>query len=471
MEGVTRRTALTAAALGAGSTLLAGCGTPLDPTRNEDGGGGDSVQLTIATNAVSGGKNTDEADWIQDWVVPRFERAQRAKKRQVRVRYMPSGVDDEQYKTKLALDLKAHAGPDIMALDGIWVGEFAQAGYIEPLRSVVGSGFEQWEGWRQISRQVRRLATFEGALYGIPAGTDARVLFYNKALFRKAGLPEAWQPRDWQEILDAARRLGRLDGVVPMQLNAGTAMGEATTMQGLLPMLAGAGGTVEAGGKWHGDTPELRAVLGFYQDLYGKGADLGDPRLQQEAKGRDKSFQLFADGRMGILAEGDYFWRDVIVPKTGTAPMKRRDNDVGYALFPARARGEGLGGRAFVSVSGGGVHVLNPHTRHPDLAFELLSFLHSAPALRARLGDTAQITERDDVNETVLARDPMLKFAADKALPVTTYRPGLAAYPEVSLALQEATAQVVSGRSPKQAAAAYAAQLKEVLGGSDDIAR
>ncbi|MGW2339213.1 extracellular solute-binding protein [Streptomyces sp. NPDC001661] len=469
MEVVARRTALTAAALGAGSMLLSGCGTALDLTHG-DGGGDDSMLLTVATNAVSGGKNADEADWIKDWVIPRFERAQRAKGRRVRVEYAPSGVDDEQYKTKLALDLKAHAGPDIMALDGIWVGEFAQAGYIEPLRSVVGAGFERWEGWRQISRQVRRLATFENELYGIPAGTDARVLFYNKVLFRKAGLPEDWQPRDWREILDAARRLKRLDGVVPLQLNAGTAMGEATTMQGLLPLLAGAGGSVESGGKWEGDTLELRAVLGFYQDVYGQRAGLGDPRLQQEAKGRDKSFQMFADGRVGILAEGDYFWRDVIAPKTGTSPMKRRDNDVGYALFPARARGKGLGGREFVSVSGGGVHVLNPHTRHPDLAFELLCALHSPAALRARLGDTAQITERDDVNKAVLARDPMLKFAADKALPVTTYRPGLAAYPEVSIALQEATAQVVSGRSPEQAAAAYAAQLKEVLGGSDDIA-
>lgn len=79
------------------------------------------------------------------------------------------------------------------------------------------------------------------------------------------------------------------------------------------------------------------------------------------------------------------------------------------------------------------------------------------------------ITERDDVNDAVLDRDPMLRFAADKALPVTTFRPGLAAYPAVSLALQEATAAVVAGRSPAAAAAAYRSALKEVLGGDDRI--
>ncbi|GAA2079896.1 extracellular solute-binding protein [Streptomyces albiaxialis] len=465
MGAIARRTTLSAAVFGAGSAVLAGCGTPLDP-RGDEGGDGE-ISLTVATNAVSGGKNADEADWIEDWVIPRFVKAQRAKGVRVRVEFVPSGVDDEQYKTKLALDLKAQAGPDIMSLDGIWVGEFAQARYIKPLFEVAGTTAERWEGWRQISKRVRSLARFEEKLYGIPAGTDARVLFYHKPLFRRAGLPGDWQPESWQDVLDAARKLKRIDGVTPLQINAGTPMGEATTMQGVLPLLAGAGGHVNKGERWYGDTPELRAVLGFYRDVYGKG--LGDPRLQQEAKGRDKSFEQFASGKLGILAEGDYFWRDVLAPKTGTSPMKTRDNDVGYALFPARARGEGIGGRDFVSLSGGAVHVLNPHTRHPEQAFELLAMLHSAPALRARLGDRAQITERDDVNDEVLDKDPMLRFAADKALPVTTFRPGLAAYPEISLALQEATAQVVSGKDPKQAAAVYGKELEEVLGGSDHI--
>lgn len=79
------------------------------------------------------------------------------------------------------------------------------------------------------------------------------------------------------------------------------------------------------------------------------------------------------------------------------------------------------------------------------------------------------ITERDDVNDAVLDKDPMLRFCADKALPVTTFRPPLAAYTAVSLALQEATARVVAGKSPESAAQAYRKELEEVLGGSDHI--
>lgn len=81
-----------------------------------------------------------------------------------------------------------------MSIDGIWVGEFSQARYIRPLSEVVGPDAAQWEGWRQISDRVRSLARFEDELYGIPSGTDARVLFFHKPLFRKAGLPATWQP-------------------------------------------------------------------------------------------------------------------------------------------------------------------------------------------------------------------------------------------------------------------------------------
>ena len=51
----------------------------------------------------------------------------------VEVSFEGQGVDDEDYKTQLALDLGSGEGPDVMSIDGIWVGEFATAEYIRPL--------------------------------------------------------------------------------------------------------------------------------------------------------------------------------------------------------------------------------------------------------------------------------------------------------------------------------------------------
>ncbi len=82
---------------------------------------------------------------------------------------------------------------------------------------------------------------------------------------QQAGLPADWQPKSWDEILQAGQKLKTLSGVTPIQINGGTAMGEATTMQGVLPLLVGTGTTIYADGKWLGDTPKLRQVLDFYQ--------------------------------------------------------------------------------------------------------------------------------------------------------------------------------------------------------------
>ncbi|NJP97489.1 extracellular solute-binding protein [Nonomuraea sp. FMUSA5-5] len=436
---------------------LTSCGT--------GGGPGDSsTTLTIAANSIEGGKNAESAQWIKQWVIPEFEKTHP----NVKVLFQPSGVDDEQYKTKIALDLKSRTGADVIDLDGIWVGEFAQAGYIKPLTEVGGATVEQWEGWSQIPQAVQGLGIFDGKKYGLPQGTDGRVLFYNKTLFTKAGLPATWQPRSWQDIIDAGTRLKAAGVPTPIQLNAGTAMGEATTMQGLLPLLAGAGAEIYTAGKWTGASPAMKDALGLYQRVYG-GSGLGDPKLQQEAKGRDKSFAQFAEGKIGILAESDYFWRSVIEPKAGVAPMKDRDQAVGYAKIPAKQPGSGIRGQDYVSMSGGAVRVLNPFSKNPRLAWDLLAFMHSAAATKAQLAGQVRISARTDVNDEVLTADPMLKYIADDVLPLTAYRPGVAVYPQVSTALQEATAAVVSGRSADEAATAYQAKLEGIVGGAANV--
>lgn len=454
------------AVLAAGS--LAACdkasSSTADPSRNAEA---KNVSLTIASNSIAGGKNAAEAAWYADYVIPKFTEMQKAKGVTVTVKFQPSGVDDEQYKAKMALDLKSRSGADIIALDGIWVGEFAEAGYIKPLTDVAGSEVTSWDGWSQIPKAVQANASYQDKAYGVPGGTDGRVLYFNKKVFAKAGLPEDWQPTSWQEILDAGAKLKSVSGVTPIQVNAGTAMGEATTMQGALPLLVGTGAEIYQDDKWQGDTQNIRDVLGFYKDLMDKG--LMDKNFQLAAKGRDESFAAFAAGKIGILLEGDYFWRSVINPDKGDAPMKTRDSDVGYALIPAKTKGSGIRGQDVVSMSGGGGSFLNPNTKYPKQAWELLAFMNSPDAIKAMLGGSAKITARQDVNTEVLSKDPLLGMISSKLLPLTAYRPGLAVYPQVSQALQQATADVIAGKSVGDASKAYGAAVQKLAGGAGKV--
>ena len=455
---MTRRSAITGAAMASTALLLTACG-------KESDGNSDSTSLSIMTNAIKGGKNAAEATWIDEWVIPKFKEAQQAAGNDVSVTFEAQGVEDEDYKTKTALDFQSGKGADVVSLDGIWIGEYAQAGYIKPLEEVVGQAVESWEGWAQINESIQTAASFEGKRYGIPQGADGRVIFYNKSIFESAGLNAEWQPTSWDEVLAAARTIkSRADGVVPVQLNAGTAMGEATSMQGLLPMLMGSGEFLWSDGAWTGNTPGMRRVLELYKTIY-LDEGLGDPILQQEASGRDTSFQEFAAGRIAILFEGDYFWRSVINPAegVGTAPMTDRDSVVGYAKIPAVEPGMGINGQDFVSMSGGTARVVNPNSKNPGLAWELLSFMNSAEAFEVRASGTLSISPRDDVN-TKLASDPMLSFVSEQVLPVTAYRPGLAEYPEVSALLQQATLDVVTGTAIDDALTTYAAALEGIVG-------
>jgi len=113
-----------------------------------------------------------------------------------------------------------------------------------------------------------------------------------------------------------------------------------------------------------------------------------------------------------------------------------------------------------------GAHVLceKPMTLDPAQAWELLTFMSSPDALKALLNGEARITARTDVNKQVLGGDPLLSLISQKVLPLTAYRPGESLYPQVSAALQQATADIVSGKSAAEAGAAYQKAVEKAVG-------
>jgi multiple sugar transport system substrate-binding protein len=455
--------------------VLAGCvsgkKTNTNPSKNTSA---KNVSLTIGANDVVGGKNAAEATWITKYVIPGFVQMEKNKGVTAKVSFVGAGVDDEKYKTKLELNLKTGKAPDVFAADGIWLGELASAGYVKPLSQVVGATASNWDGWPQIAQRVQENLSYQGERYGVPNGTDGRVIYFNKKLFAQAGLPANWQPKSWDDILAAGQKLKNLPGVDPIQIDAGVPMGEATTTQGFLPLLAGTGKWLydDSAKKWQGATPQVEAVLDFYQKIYRQG--LGDPKLQQDESGRDESFAEFSKGKIGMLLEGDYFWRSIICPDSSQSgcsatAMRDRNSVVGYALIPAEKPGMGLNGQNFVSVSGGTGWLLSPGTKYPQQAWELLAYM-SSEAAQAQLSKAQiRISARDDVNKATLAGDPLLTFIAQKVLPITVYRPSDANYDAVSMAVQQATADVVSGKSPASAGKTYQDSLEKAVGGASHV--
>lgn len=416
--------------------------------------------ITLVINGTSGA----ELQWINDYVAPAFEAQMAEAGTPVDVQaneFVGTGEDQRQ---QWVLDLGVGAGADIMTFDGFWLPEFVDGGLLQPLSTLVGDAATNWEGWGQIPESLQQILGYNGELYGIPRGTDARVIWFNTELFEQAGLPADWQPTSWEDVLDAARAIKEnLEGVVPLQLNAGTAMGEATTMQGYLMTLLGAGEHIYdfENGKWIASSPAILDTLRLYETIY-VTEQLGDARYQLTQDGRDRSFEDFSQGEVAMLVEGDYLWRGPIAPVGGNFPMENRDEVISFALMPAMEPGAGYNGQDFVTISGGTGFVINPNTAHPQEAWQLLSFMFSQESLEALQELQPRIRARLDVPVT---GDETMSAIVDEVLPYTTIRPQLPEYNRVSAEAQLMTERVVSGEmSPEEALAAYDEAVTAIVG-------
>lgn len=418
--------------------LLSGC-TPAGPTD-----GVPTIQLAV--NGIAGGKMDSSVHWLSE-VLPRIESDLQKAGTPVHVRLLQDGATDESYKAKMVLDLYSGTGADVFAFDGFWNAEMASA----HLLTMLDPYLSQWPEWQQYLPVPRSMGEYQGHTYVLPFYTDVRGIFYRKDLFRQAGLPEDWHPRDWNDILAAGEQLkARVPGVLPIQWYGGTAYGEATTMQGIYPLLLGAGGNLYDANRqaWVVDGPPLRRMLGFYRTLYlEKG--LGNVQLQLDPRGSDRVFEMFRDGKIGIFPESTYLWLGVLAPG-GPWGLANRNEVVGWTPMPG---GGEPGDPARVSISGGGGFVINPHTAHPDLAWAVLKELASVPSMTVKLKVDPVLPIRKDL--LPLQADPELSREVSEALPVSVYRPAVPTYSRISDLAQQMVERCIQGQSIEDDLAQY----------------
>ncbi len=420
----------------------------------------DEIKLTMTCRCVADGVNSELVGWLLEHVIPTFEEAMAAEGKNVTVELVQFGGSDEQLKEQYALDLGVGGGYDLFSFDGFWVPEFVDAGLLQPLHAVAGDVVDEWEGWDHISEGIQAILGYQGERYGIAAGTDVREIFYRRDLFEEAGIEVPWQPTSWEEVLEAGRILKDAGVETPIQINAGTAMGEATTMQGWDMVLLGAGQHMYDfdEGKWNVSSPAILDALNLYKTIY-LDEELGDARLQLIADGRDRSFADFASGKIAILVEGDWFWRSAILSQM---EEETRNEVVTWAKMPAKEPGAGFRGQDFVTISGGTGWVLNPNTDHPEEAWALMAHMSSQDMQLIWEEILPRINFRDDVP---VAGDEVMSAMADELLPLTTVRPMLPDYAKVSYEAQLMTERVVSGEmSPEEAMEAYAEAVTDIVG-------
>lgn len=412
--------------------------------------------ITVAYQQFGGGTQT------QTW----FEKAVAQFKKEypgANVKLEPINASENAYYTKLDLmNQSASTAPDVMVEDTFLVNSDAAAGYLLPMTKMV----KGWKAWNtEFYPTMQKAAeSSNGTVYGVPYNTDTRGIYYNKTLFKEAGLPTSWHPNNWQDILNAAATLKKkLPGVVPLWFYSGQPMGEASTMQGLEMLLYGTKDTLYdfKTNKWIVKSKGLLDSLTFVQNIFKNG--LAEP-LQDALSPNSEvtaAQQMIPKGKAAMLLTGDWVYSNWL--STGASPWPQWTKTMDVAAMPKQ------NGGGYVSLSGGWVLSISSKTKLSNMAFDFIKIATNAQNMAADDISTSNITPRKDVAAMPAyknAGDGMLaKFSAFDAF--TQFRPANSDYPKVSNEIQAAMENVMTGSmTPQQAMDQYATKVTALLGAS-----
>ncbi len=118
----------------------------------------------------------------------------------VKVNYfqLPAVFGDDVQKMTTYLS-SGYTGLDVLWLDDFMTATFSNAGWLDPLESVLSPGT-----FSAVSPAQLTLSTYNGHRYRVPANFGAVIFFYRKDLFDKEGISV---PTNWNELVQAGQKL------------------------------------------------------------------------------------------------------------------------------------------------------------------------------------------------------------------------------------------------------------------------
>jgi multiple sugar transport system substrate-binding protein len=363
-----------AAALLAAAALVvaAGCGGDDEPSGAAKDGGSDTGEtITMWTRAATQTQSE------------RLVKAYNAShKNQVKLTVIPT----DNYQARVAAAAGGKNLPDVFASDVIYAPNYTSQGlYLDITDRLNELPFKD-----SLAPAHMRLGTFEDRQYTVPHTLDLSVLFWNKDLYKKAGLDPEKGPTTLNEMADQARTIReKIGGKTYGTFFGGNCPG--CFVFTFWPSVWAAGGDImnEDGTESTIDDPNMAETFKIYGDLVRD--DVVEPSVKTEAGPTWTG--LFPKGNIGVMP----------MPST-TLGLMPKDMDIGVTPIPGPDGGEST----FV---GGDVLGISSTTDNEDAAWDFVSWT---------LGEEAQVEilakNKDVVGRTDLANN---KYSADDPRVVT----------------------------------------------------
>lgn len=422
--------------------------------------GGDSGKKQKITWTFRHDGTDLEKNGLYNWVVNTYENWD--KKDEVELDIAPITASEGDYFTKVALQL-ADPGtcPDLVSEDTFQLPNDVAAEYLTNLDDYV-KDYEDWNNGSYFE-SMKKGVTANGSVYGIPYSTDTRGLWYNKGILAKAGViaeGEEWQPKSWQDILDACAKIKEnCPDVVPFWCNSSVAGGEGTSMQTYEMLLYGTGERlINDEGKWIVESEGILDSLQFLSDIYSNGYGPSLSLVLNGQAGATAAQEYMPNDKLGIWLDGN--WASSNWKEGGAAPVENYEEKFGFAAMPT-SEGQEPG---TVTLAGGWAFSIPQNADTKDITFEFIKELMKPENYLPGILAQGNLCTRTDVAEMEeYAAEPFLKTATD-FLNTADFRPQNDQYSTVSTSIPQMVEAVVSGTSPEDAMKQYGVEVVRNVG-------
>jgi len=345
---------------------------------------------------------------------------------------------------------------DLISVDQIWLGEFAEGGFLSDLTELTNS-------WNRSSEWYKTNwdgGIYNGKVYGIWAWTDVRTMWYWKDLLNQSSVnPESL--KTWDGYLEAAKKIENSTkgkGIEAMHL-----VGASHSPDMWYPYLWMQGGEIvkqksghpEKGTYWfpsYNSTEGVKA-LEFLRDQVNAGIK---PQINHFWG------QEFADKKFAVMLEGSW-----LLGHFNSTEWDTLDKNVGMIpMFPVPKAGD-----TSATMMGGWMLGIPSTSSNKALSWELLTIMVQPDVLAPMLEKYAYLPTQKPIAEGQysgqLANTIPYYKELISMLSLGHSRPSIAEYPQIADNIRQAIDEVYLGaKEPKQALDDAAKKSAEVLGWS-----
>lgn len=204
----------------------------------------------------------------------------------------------DQYNQKVTAATNAKNGPDVLNLFYGWLPQYVQDGILQPLPE----SFMSKQDIEKYYIPMVKESQIDGKYYAVPTAVRSLALFYNKDMFKKAGLDPNSPPKTWDELISYAQKMtvynnGKLEqeGFAPDVSGQGYHVFQEVLLRqwGVTPF-----SDDHKKVQWNSSPKGLEAFQ-FYMDWFGK-FKIGDPTFNTDYE------TAFKSGKAGMIIDGSF---------------------------------------------------------------------------------------------------------------------------------------------------------------------